>query len=90
MSCNEINTLCGKTMKNILFKYHQKKCNICKGNLPEINVECYNHKIGNIKGKKLSEMTIRDFKKKAYKNSTLKCIIDDIVKDRKEKAQLNE
>jgi hypothetical protein len=25
------NTKCGKTMKEYLYKYHQKKCDICKG-----------------------------------------------------------
>jgi len=90
MSCNEINTPCGKTMKNILYKYHQKKCDKCKGNLQEINVKYVDNKVGNHKGKKLSKMTIKDLKKRKFKNSTLECVVDDIVKDRKEKAQLKD
>jgi len=83
MSNNEINTLCGKTMKSVIYKYHQKKCDKCKGNNPEINIKFLNDRMSNKKGKKLTEMSIQDIKKGKFRKGTLRYITDHLIDDKK-------
>lgn len=84
MSNSEINTLCGKTMKGILYKYHQKKCDKCKGGNPKLNPKYLEDRTYNKKGKKLSQMTIQDFKTGGFRNGKLRHVVDDLIKDKKE------
>jgi hypothetical protein len=90
MSNNEIKTLCGKTMKQMLYKYHQKKCNECKGNNPKVNFKFLEDRTYNKKGKKLSQMTIQDLKHNGFRNGKLRYIVDDLIKDRKEVYIVND
>ena len=61
-------TKCGKTMKNHLYKYHQKKCDICKGekilgvNIDQISRECKQNR-----GKTFDEVSLKEWKSTANK-----------------------
>jgi hypothetical protein len=63
MKSEIIDTLCGKNMKLHMYKYHQKKCNICKGqNHDGINVEFFDNFL-----KRTHGCAIKDLSKKKYK-----------------------
>jgi hypothetical protein len=82
MSCNyQIKTRCGKSMKEILYKYHMKKCAICKGKKPEINMHAVNNMMHNTKGKKIEDLTIKAVKSHGYKKGAMKKLSNNMVND---------
>jgi len=85
MLCNyEIKTPCGKTMKNILYKYHKKKCDICKGKDATLNSEALDLVMHNCSRRKVNDLTIQYIKKKGYKKGMLKNVSNNLVNDIKE------
>ena len=84
MCNNELETLCGKTMKELLYKYHMKKCDKCKGNKPLMNPRYVEDMTHNRRGKKLSEMTNKDFKSGILKHQKKSHTIENFMDDKEE------
>jgi len=63
-----VDTKCGKTMKRFLYKYHQKKCDICKDKKSlGINVEEVSRMCKQNRGKTFDELSLKDWKSSAPK-----------------------
>jgi hypothetical protein len=80
--CNyEIKTRCGKYMKHLLYKYHMKKCDICKGKNPSLNLHAVNNMMKNTKGKKVHELTTKDIKNHGYKRGPMEKLSNCVKSD---------
>ena len=84
----EINTPCGKTMKEMLYKYHKKKCDICKGKNSNINMDVLNNLMKNKKGTSLQDLTAKHIRKRG--NKTMQGLCDDIMYAIKKKNSIKE